>query len=66
MRKLIISLFLLGTLNVSNAQIEIMKDFDLGNYSVGFKFEQITDYSRSFGDDFRPIQMFIWYPIDGS
>jgi len=46
------------------AQIEIMEKFDLGEYSVGFKHEMLTDYSRTYGDGFRSIQLFIWYPAE--
>ncbi len=46
----------------SIAQIEIMQGFNLGKYKVGFKHEQVPDYSRAYGQGFRPVQMFIWYP----
>lgn len=44
------------------AQIEIMKNFELGEYGVGFRNERITDYSRSYVDAYRSIQLFVWYP----
>ncbi|WKK67130.1 hypothetical protein [Lutimonas zeaxanthinifaciens] len=44
------------------AQIEIMNDFQLGEFGVGFKNERITDYSRSFDHDYRSVQLFLWYP----
>ena len=46
------------------AQIEIMENFDLGKYDVGFKHEIIKDFSRSYGDSFRPVEIFIWYPSE--
>ncbi|MCH8128174.1 hypothetical protein IIC38_19835 [candidate division KSB1 bacterium] len=57
-------IFLLFTTyyNCSLAQIEIMEKFDLGEFSVGFKYETLTDYSRTYGDGYRSIQLFIWYP----
>ncbi len=47
---------------ICTAQIEIMKNFKLGEYSVGFRNDRITDYSRSYEDTYRSIQLFIWYP----
>ncbi len=47
---------------ICTAQIEIMKNFKLGEYSVGFRNERITDYSRSYEDTYRSIQLFVWYP----
>ncbi len=47
------------------AQIELMKDFKLGDNKVGFKTERITDYSRTYGNSYRSIQMFVWYPASG-
>jgi hypothetical protein len=46
------------------AQIEIMKNFEVGEYGVGFKDERITDYSRSYQDVYRSIQLFVWYPTN--
>ncbi len=46
----------------SHAQIEIMDQFDLGSYSVGFRHEVITDFSRAYGEGFRPVQLYLWYP----
>lgn len=60
----VILLFIFTSFNLSMAQIEIMEKFDLGEYGVGFKNETLTDYSRAYGDDYRPIQLFIWYPAD--
>ena len=59
-------IFLLFTTyyNCSLAQIEIMEKFDLGEFNVGFKYETLTDYSRTYGDGFRSIQLFIWYPAE--
>ena len=44
------------------AQIEIMDDFELGNFGVGFQTQRITDYSRAYNDDYRSVQLFLWYP----
>lgn len=44
------------------AQIEIMKNIEPGEYGVGFRNEKITDYSRSYEDAYRSIQLFVWYP----
>jgi len=48
----------------STAQIEIMEHFDLGKYGVGFRHEVITDFSRTYGNSFRPVQLFLWYPSE--
>ena len=64
MQKYLLLLFLFISFSNAHSQENLFQDFDLGEYNVGFRNEIITDYSRSFGDDFRPIQMFIWYPID--
>jgi hypothetical protein len=61
-RNIVTILLVFGTHQCSLAQIEIMKEFDLGAYRVGFKHETVKDYSRSYGDDFRPVELFIWYP----
>jgi len=39
-----------------------MKDFSLGVNGVGFKNERIIDYSRSYNNDYRTLQVFVWYP----
>ncbi len=39
-----------------------MEKFEPGDYGVGFKNERITDYSRSYENGFRSIQLFVWYP----
>lgn len=44
------------------AQIDIMKNFEPGEYGVGFRSESITDYARSYEDTYRSVQLFIWYP----
>ncbi len=62
---IIILIFILGS-SLCAAQIEIMKKFDLGDYSVGFKDERITDYSRAYEDGYRSIQLFVWYPAKES
>ncbi len=62
MRTSIILSFLLLTIYNCSAQRNLMKDFDLGSYTVGFKHEVATDFSRIYGDHFRPIELFIWYP----
>ena len=60
-----LTLFLfISSCSYSIAQIEIMNNFDLGKYSVGFKHEIIKDFSRSYGDSFRPVELFIWYPSE--
>jgi len=60
-----LSLFLFITWSTcSIAQIEIMKNFNLGEYSVGFRHEIVKDFSRSYGETFRPVQLFIWYPSE--
>ena len=63
-RILLLQFLFIASSTFSMAQIEIMKNFDLGNYSVGFKHEIITDFSRSYGDSFRPVELFIWYPSE--
>jgi len=62
-RKSIIILFAVFY-NCAVAQIEIMEKFDLGEYSVGFKHKNVIDYSRTYGDSYRSIQLFIWYPAE--
>jgi pimeloyl-ACP methyl ester carboxylesterase len=39
-----------------------MKKFTPGGYGVGFRDERITDYSRSYENGYRSIQLFVWYP----
>lgn len=63
-RRIFLLLLLIGGSNKVISQIEIMNDFDLGEYNVGFKHEIIRDFSRSYGKVFRPIQLFIWYPSE--
>ncbi len=59
----ILLLFIIAIgINHTQAQIDILKDSALGNYSVSFKHETIIDYSRSFGNLHRPVELFIWYP----
>ncbi len=53
---------MLGVFNFSFAQIFIMDNFELGSYGVGFKHQIQEDYSRAFGKQPRPVEMFIWYP----
>lgn len=60
----IILLLVVSFYNCAMAQIEIMEKFDLGEYNVGFKKETLTDYSRAYGEDYRSIQLFIWYPAE--
>ena len=50
--------------NCALAQIEIMEKFDLGEYNVGFKYKKVIDYSRAYGNSYRSIQLFIWYPAE--
>jgi len=57
-------LFLVGAINNSRAQIEIIKDFNLGEHNVGFRHEKVIDFSRSYGEGFRPIHLYIWYPSE--
>ncbi len=57
-----IILILILCCSFSAAQTEIMEKFALGKFGVGFKSEWITDYSRSYNDSFRPIQLLVWYP----
>ena len=64
MKKNLLVVLCLICYNYSIAQIDIMDGFDLGKYNVGFKHEVQTDYSRAYGDTFRPIQLFIWYPSE--
>jgi len=58
---ILLLLFLIAT-NHAIAQIKILEDSELGSFNIGFKHETVTDYSRSFGNTFRPVELFIWYP----
>ena len=62
MRNRIILLLFVLCNNPSTAQIETMKKFTPGDYGVGFRDERITDYSRSYENGYRSIQLFVWYP----
>ncbi len=46
----------------STGQNTYLEGFDIGPFNVGFKYEKIVDYSRAYGDGYRPVQLFIWYP----
>lgn len=62
MKIFLASLFILF-LGVSvKSQIDIMKDFPVGDYAVGFKNDSIIDYSRTYGTKPRTIPLFVWYP----
>jgi hypothetical protein len=63
MKQLLLVLILITTaVNYSYSQHNILKNSESGSYNVGFKHETVTDYSRSFGNTYRPIELFIWYP----
>jgi hypothetical protein len=64
-RPLVIFTFLIAYSTCSIAQVELMNGFDLGKYSVGFRHKIFDDFSRSYGDTNRPVQLFIWYPAEG-
>ncbi|MFH1197147.1 MAG: tetratricopeptide repeat protein [bacterium] len=66
-----ICIVLLSSNSVCRA-ITFIDSLQHGKYSVGFKFENRFDYSRSFGipysgkneSDFRPVDIFTWYPSE--
>lgn len=62
MKNKITALIILLFSSVCFAQIEIMDGFELGDFGVGFENERIIDYSRSYGKDYRSVQLFLWYP----
>jgi hypothetical protein len=65
MKHLLFILVLIITfVNYSYSQHNILQDSLLGSYNVGFKHKIVTDYSRSFGNTYRPVELFIWYPSD--
>ena len=60
----VLFVILLSASKTYSEQIEIMKYFNLGEYNVGFRYEKIIDTSRTYDENFRPIQLFIWFPTE--
>lgn len=58
-------LILLTTISiVTLGQFNLYKNLELGDYSVGFEEKHIKDYSRIYKDDFRTIQVALWFPVE--
>lgn len=61
------ALTMLATLSfysVFAQDIGILNDLEKGEYKVGFTHQTLFDYSRTFNpeNEYRPIQLTIWYP----
>lgn len=61
------ALAILATLclySVFAQNIGILNDVEKGKYKVGFTHQTLFDYSRTFNleNEYRPIQLTIWYP----
>ena len=41
----------------------IYKNLELGKYNVGFKELFVTDYARTYKNNFRKMQVALWFPV---
>ena len=65
--KLCFTIFLFNISNTTTAQSNyIYQNLKKGHFNVGFTEIHVIDYARIYKNDFRTVQIALWYPLETS